>query len=432
MLATADEDVRLLVPANDEPDPEVSIVVPAANEERTIVEFVAWCHEGLARAGVRGEILIVDSSTDRTAELAVANGARVLRTPRRGLGRAYIDAIPHVRGRYVLMGDADCTYDFRELAAFVEQFRAGYEFVMGTRFKGEIEPHAMPRLHRYVGTPVTTWILNLLYGSHFSDIHCGMRAMTIEALRRVNLRSQSWENASEMILRSVHLGLRTSEVPVRFLRDQPGRVSHHKRMGWWSPYAAAWINLRAMFVYGVDFFTVKPGIALTFLGLLIALPLSSGPLEIGSVTLSLYTMFIGVALATLGIVSIYVGLAARSLYDDSGEVLRRILRVFRYTRTLIVSGVLFVAGIALVLVLLITYLQDGRLVEGATVNHLAVLGLLLMMVGFLTFVFGLFFHAIRTRYEPRLSEQALAGVVAGAERVLRTPVEADVKEDVDS
>ncbi len=166
-------------------------MVPALNEQLTITEFVRWCHEGLAQAGVKGEILIVDSSTDDTPKLALEAGARVLKAPKRGLGRAYIDAIPFIRGKYVLMGDCDCTYDFRELKPFVEQFRAGSEFVMGSRFKGYIEPGAMPTLHRYFGTPLTTLILNVMFGSRFSDIHCGMRGLTREALVRMDLRSQS-------------------------------------------------------------------------------------------------------------------------------------------------------------------------------------------------------------------------------------------------
>ena len=172
---------------------------PPLNEELTVGEFVDWCKQGLAQAGIAGEILIVDSSSDRTAEIALEHGARVLKTPKRGLGRAYIDALPYVRGRYVLMGDADCTYDFRRLAPFVERFHEGYEFVMGSRWKGSIEPGSMPALHRYLGTPVTTWILNRVYGSHFSDIHCGMRGITRDALARMDLHSQSWEYASEMI-----------------------------------------------------------------------------------------------------------------------------------------------------------------------------------------------------------------------------------------
>src|SRR5215471_1551558 len=174
----ADGELRLLAPADDVHDPEVSIVIPALNEALTIGMFVDWCKEGLTHAGVRGEILIIDSSSDETAEIALSRGARVLKTPKRGLGRAYIDAIPYIRGKYTILGDADLTYDFRKLEPFVEQFRCGSEYIMGSRFKGFIEKGAMPSLHRYFGTPLTTWILNILYGSAFSDIHCGMRGVT--------------------------------------------------------------------------------------------------------------------------------------------------------------------------------------------------------------------------------------------------------------
>jgi glycosyltransferase involved in cell wall biosynthesis len=217
-------EMDLLLPDDDVADPELSIVIPAYNEELTISEFVAWCQEGLLLAQVRGEVLVVDSSTDRTAELALAGGARVLRTPKRGLGRAYIDAGPYIRGRYVLMGDADCTYDFRELAPFVEKLRQGYEFAMGSRWLGTIEDGAMPALHRYVGTPATTWLLNRIYGSRFTDIHCGMRCISRDALQRMGLASQSWEYASEMVLKSVLMELRTTEVPVTFYRDRNGRM----------------------------------------------------------------------------------------------------------------------------------------------------------------------------------------------------------------
>src|SRR5262249_52955197 len=155
-----------------------------------------------------------------TAEIAVARGARVLKTPKRGLGRAYIDALPFIRGKYVLMGDADCTYDFRDLAPFVEKFRNGCEYVMGSRFRGYIEPGSMPPLHQSMGAPVTPWLLNFLHARRFSDSHCGMRGITRQALQRMELRSQSWEYASEMVLKSVRMNLSTEEVPVRFLKDQ--------------------------------------------------------------------------------------------------------------------------------------------------------------------------------------------------------------------
>ena len=159
-------------------DVELSIVIPAMNEEITVGEFMEWCKEGLQRAGVSGQILIVDSSTDNTPSIVLEHGGEVLRTPKRGVGCAYLDAIPYIRGKWILMGDADLTYDFREIAPFVEEFRKGAEFVMGSRFRGSIEKDAMPKLHRYFGTPLTNWILNRIYQSNFSDIHCGIRGVT--------------------------------------------------------------------------------------------------------------------------------------------------------------------------------------------------------------------------------------------------------------
>src|SRR5688572_5156417 len=213
-----DPEIELLLPNADVGNPELSIVIPALNEQLTIADFVEWCLAGMKAAGITGEILIVDSGSDRTTELALAGGARVLRTPKRGLGRAYIDALPHIRGEWVVMGDADCTYDFRDLTDFVRKFEAGYEFVMGSRWKGSIEEGSMPWLHQHLGTPVTTKVLNVLFRSRFSDIHCGMRGITRDALLRMDLRSQSWEYASEMVIKSVHMGLRTAEVPVHFLK----------------------------------------------------------------------------------------------------------------------------------------------------------------------------------------------------------------------
>src|SRR5262249_33430203 len=152
-------------------------------------------------------------------------------------------------GKYVIMGDCDLTYDFREIKPFIEKLEQGCHFVMGSRFTGYIEPGAMPKLHRYLGTPLTTWILNVIYGTRYSDIHCRMRAMTREALMQITLESQSWEYASEMVLKAARLKLRIAEVPIRFYKDREGRLSHLKRTGWRAPWIAGWINLKAMFLY---------------------------------------------------------------------------------------------------------------------------------------------------------------------------------------
>lgn len=387
-------ETELLLPRIDVEAPLLSIVVPALNEQLTIVDFIAWCKEGLSRVDIPGEILIIDSSTDRTAELALGVGARVLRTPKRGLGRAYLDALPFIRGKYVLMGDCDCTYDFRELKAFVEKFETGAEFIMGSRFRGYIEPGSMPPLHRYLGTPVTTWILNLIFSSHFSDIHCGMRGLTRDALMRMDLRSQSWEYASEMVLKSVHMGLRTEEVPIRFLKDRDGRLSHHKRSGWFSPWHAAWINLRAMFIYGANFFLFKPGLVLLALGLGLVLPLAFGSFTLGPITFSLHWMMLGVALSIVGLQSVYMGILTQVFFDYSGKATERWFRRFPYSRTVFLSVGLGVLGALLSSALAITYVRDDFLLhEGALVNNLGVAGLLLTMVSFLTFTFTLLLHS---------------------------------------
>ena len=407
ITVAAPSEETLLVPENDVEAPQLSIVIPSLNEELTIADFVAWCREGLAAAGVSGEILIVDSSTDRTPELAQAAGARVLRVPKRGLGRAYMDAIPYIRGEWVLMGDADCTYDFRLLAPFVEKFQQGYEYVMGSRWKGSIEPGSMPPLHQYLGTPVTTWILNRLFSSQFSDIHCGMRGITRDALVRIDLHSESWEYASEMVLKSVQLELRTTEVPVRFLADREGRLSHHKRSGWFSPWQAAWINLRAMFIYGSDFFVFRPGIVLTLIGLIVTVVCSFGNLTLGAVTLSVNWQFLAVAVFVVGLQFVFLGGIAHILFDYTGLQTRRWLRAFPYTRTVLTALLLVVMGIALAIPLLVAYLNNGLLLTTSNLlqDHLAVTGVAAGIAGAQLFAFVLLLHgaAIATaRRRPKL------------------------------
>ena len=388
-----DSEIELRVPTTDVSAPEISIVIPALNEELTISDFIDWCHEGLKQAGVKGEILIIDSGTDRSSEIALSKGARVLKTPKRGLGRAYIDAMPFIRGNFLILGDCDCTYDFRRLAPFVEKYREGYEYVMGSRFRGIIEPGSMPPLHRYLGTPVTTWILNCIYGSQFSDIHCGMRGITRDAFRRMDLRSHSWEYASEMVLKSVHMNLRTSEVPIRFLKDREGRLSHHRRSGWLSPWKAAWINLKAMFIYGADFFLFRPGLCLLALGLLLTLPLSFGAIRIGHIEFSLYWMLLGLSFSILGLQCLNMGILAQVHFDYSGDSARLWLRRFRYNRSVIISALLFGLGLALEMPLVAQYIRNGFRLPGLGIpSYLAVTGLLGMISSFMTFTFTLLLH----------------------------------------
>ncbi|MDT5024050.1 MAG: hypothetical protein QOE61_476, partial [Micromonosporaceae bacterium] len=232
------------------------------------------------------------------------------------------------------------------------------------------------------------------------DIHCGMRGITRDALVKMGLVSQSWEYASEMVLKSVRMELVTTEVPVTFLKDRDGRLSHHKRSGWFSPFHAAWINLRAMFVHGAEFFLFKPGIALLALGLLLTLPLTFGPITIGEVTLSLYSMLIGVTLSVVGLQSIYFGCLAHIFLDYTGRRRRRWQRIFQYTNTVIASAVLFVIGFILDVILVIDYVRHSFSLPDpqSLINHAAITGLLFMIFGFSTFCFTLLLHATQVRY----------------------------------
>jgi glycosyltransferase involved in cell wall biosynthesis len=383
--------LRPLVP-NSLANPILSIVVPALNEEITITEFVDWCKVGLSEAGIQGQILIVDSSSDETPQLAIAGGAEVLLVPKRGLGRAYIDAIPFIRGKWVLMGDADLTYDFRKLSPFIAKFKAGKEFIMGSRFKGYIERGAMPLLHQYFGTPLTTWILNFLYRTRFTDIHCGMRGITLDALKKINLESQGWEYASEMVLKAARYHLKIGEVPVAFFKDRAGRVSHHRRMGWISPWIAGWTNLRVMLVYTPDSFLIKPGIISMLLGLVISTPLIFGPISFAGMGFDLYTMLLGLSLSVFGYAIFQVGIISRLIHGYRSGIEIFIQKKLTYNNGIIISIILIFIGLIFELLFLKNYLSNGLRVD--FISYTAIEGLLLILVGVQTFGFTLIVELI--------------------------------------
>ena len=391
------EKTELLLPAGASVSPvEISIVVPAMNEKITVGEFVDWCREGLQNAAVSGQILIVDSSSDETPEIALSHGAEVLRTPKRGLGRAYIDAIPFIRGRWVILGDADLTYDFRYLEGFLEKFREGHDFIMGSRFKGTIEPGAMPWLHQYFGTPLTTWMLNFIYGSHFSDIHCGMRGISLEGFRRMRMRSQSWQYAPEMIIKSLHLRLRSTEVPIVFHKDRDGRVSHYKRSGPFGAWYAGWMTLQALCTYGADFFLFKPGLALFCIGTAGVALLYNGPVQLGPIGLYLHWLLLFVLFAVVGFQSTLMGILAKTIYDAEKTRAPRWKRFFTFNRSVLYSGILLALALCSASGLITTYIQHGMRLEAipTIATYRAVAGVGLTLLAAIYFTFGLVFTAL--------------------------------------
>jgi glycosyltransferase involved in cell wall biosynthesis len=220
----------------------VSVVMPCLNEEKGIVRCISWAQEGLQRSGLPGEIIVADNgSTDRSVELALAAGARVVHQPLRGYGNAYRKGFSASTGSYIIMGDADQTYDFREIPKLIAPLREGYDYVLGSRFNGTILPGAMPWTHRYIGNPVLTFILNVLYGLESSDAHSGLRAFTRDAYLRMGLTSPGMEFASELVIKAAQTRLRVAEVPITYYPRAGASKLNALRDGW--------RHLRFMFAY---------------------------------------------------------------------------------------------------------------------------------------------------------------------------------------
>jgi hypothetical protein len=218
----------------------------------------------------------------------------------------------------------------------------------------------------------------------------------------MDMRSQGWEYASEMVLKSVHMRLKTVEVPIRFLKDPKGRISHMKRRGWLEPWRAGWMNLRAMLTYGVDFFLVKPGAVLLCVGLAFLVPLTFGPLHIGSLELSLNSMLLAVTLATLGLSMLYFGGIASVMFDYSGRLQRRLEHALPYNATVIGCLLIAALGVLAMAPLVSTYIDNQfKLPEIGLDTHRAVMGLWLVTASFETFIFSLMIRALGVVLPPR-------------------------------
>ena len=299
------------------------------------------------------------------------------------------------------MGDADCTYDFRELAPFVDAMRSGTEFVMGSRFNGSIEPGSMPALHRYLGTPVTTWILNRLYGSQFTDIHCGMRGITRDALCRMDLLPQSWEYASEMVLKSVHMELRTTEVPVSFLKDRDGRLATTSARAGSRPCRPPGSTCAPCSSTAPSSSCSSPASCFSSLGLLLTLPLSFGDDHdrSGHVQALLDAdrpdaVRARACRASTSAASLMFSSITRMQHDDGGDAFSatqaQSLRAGCCSR----SGSRSPRPCSCT-----TSRHDFSLPDASSViDHLGIVGLLFMIIGFSTFCFTLVLHATEVRY----------------------------------
>ncbi len=370
------------------PSVDVSVVMPCLNEAASVAQCVRKARAALERAGLAGEVVVADNgSTDGSAELAEKAGARVVRAPRRGYGAAYLAGMDAALGRWIVMGDADGTYDFDDVPAFVARLKEGNDLVVGSRFAGTIMPGAMPWLHRYIGNPVLTGILGVFFGQRVSDAHCGMRALTREANDRMGLRTTGMEYASEMIAMAIRNGLKVAELPIIY-RPREGESKLRS-------FRDGWRHLRFMLLLSPTPLFLAPGLLMIALGLAGLALLLPGPLLIGGMSFDFHFMFVASALAILGVQLVVLGLAAKAFARAELHVRDRWLafldRWFTLERGLLIGAAVLSAGIGVNAWILLDWLQAGRGTLFAV--RPALVGLTLLVVG-AQLVFGSFFISV--------------------------------------
>jgi glycosyltransferase involved in cell wall biosynthesis len=354
---------------------DVSVVIPCLNEAETIATCVRKARRAMERDGLRGEVIVVDNgSSDHSDLIAAEEGARVINETRRGYGNAYLAGFAAARGRSIVMADGDNTYDFDLVGQFVKPLEAGADLVMGSRMKGTIHKGAMPALHRYVGNPILTGILNLMYGSGVSDAHCGMRAFRREALERLDLRMPGMEFASEMVIRASKAGLRIEEIPIEY----------HPRLGEskLNSFRDGWRHLRFLLVHSPTHLFLVPGVTLLALGLLGMLAVLVNLSFFGRAW-DLHAM-IAASMATIaGAQVVGLGLGARAYgvhhLGERDPLLERLEGRWRLEHGLLVGGAIFLAGFAIAAAVLITWINRGFGALGE--ERLAILSLTLIVVG---------------------------------------------------
>jgi glycosyltransferase involved in cell wall biosynthesis len=345
-LLKADQVMR--VASGSENGVEVSVVIPCLNEANSIGICVAKAIDAFRTVGLRGEVVVADNgSTDGSIEIAEKLGACVVRVEARGYGSALRAGIAAARGAFIVMGDADDSYDFSQVPRFVEKWRQGNDVVMGNRFRGEIKPGAMPWHHKYVGNPALSSLLNLFFSTGIGDSHCGMRGFTRAVYDRMDLRSTGMEFASEFVIKSAQLGARMAEIPITLWPDKRGRPPHLRS------FRDGWRHLRFMLLYAPNWLFVLPGAMFMLLGLALVFWLLPGPRALTPrITLDLHTMIFGVIFTLLGAQILSIGAFAKVFsyaerFDRSGAVsLKRVLKRVTLESGLLLGGTLFLAGFA--------------------------------------------------------------------------------------
>ncbi len=358
----------------DAGQPLVSVVIPCLNEAENISSCVSAALEAIVRMGVHGEVVVADhDSEDNSVRLAEAAGARVVVERRRGYGSAYLAGFEASRGRYIVMADADLTYDFQEIPRFVAALEEGAEMVIGDRMDN-IQPGAMPWLHQYIGNPILTGLLNLFFRTGISDAHCGMRAVRRDVLARLDLRTTGMEFASEMVIRASKENLRIAEFPIEY----------HPRGGEskLSSFRDGWRHLRFLLVHSPNHLFIVPGAVLAGVGTLIVVLVSAG-VEFFGRAWGLHALIGGALMMIVGTQVLALGLCAHAygtyFMGEQDPWFDRMRKRFRLEHGLLLGGAFMLVGVVMGAVIVVTWISNGF--GSLADEHAAVIAASLLIVG---------------------------------------------------
>jgi len=387
---------------------ELTILMPCLNEAETLAACIGKAQGFLARTGIAGEVVIADNgSTDGSQDLARSLGARVVDVPERGYGAALAGGIQAARGRFVIMGDADDSYDFANLDAFVAELRSGADLVMGNRFAGGIAPGAMPWHHRYIGNPVLSAVGRLFFRTTIGDFHCGLRGFSRAAILALNLRTTGMEFASEMVVKATLAQLDLREVPTTLDKDGRSRRPHLRSI------RDGWRHLRFLLLFSPRWLFLYPGIALLAVGLVVGAVLLPGPATFGRISFDVHTFLVAALCIIVGLQSISFAIIGRRFASRYGFIPRsstydRLLEALTLERILLVAIILMLIGMAALVWGLGEWAKRdfGHLNPSSTMRPVIlamtalVSGFQLMMSGFMSSMINI------PIYERRLAEPA--------------------------
>ena len=324
---------------------ELTILMPCLNEAETLGACIDEAQRFLSRSGVRGEVMVADNgSTDGSQDIARRKGAVVVPVAEKGYGAALIGGIKAARGRFVVMGDSDSSYDFANLDKFIEKLRDGYDLVMGNRFRGGIAPGAMPPLHKYLGNPVLSGIGRRFFTANIRDFHCGLRGFRKDSMVRLNLRTTGMEFASEMVVKATLAQMRVTEVPTTLAKDGRSRPPHLRS------WRDGWRHLRFLLMYAPRWLFLYPGLVMVAFGLFAEALVLPGPLHVGSVVFDVHTLLVGMASVLVGSEILIFFLLAKQYGINAGllpegDNYRRYRRLFTLERAVLLGAAMTVLGV---------------------------------------------------------------------------------------